>query len=124
MHDELPTDPDAIYASVTVTVNHDDKMVHTHEDGSEHELSTCTMSIENHGFPNEKFVEALLLAAQSCVAVFFREEVIKDTVPPDSAEKMSMILARKFIAEKVEQGDYPEDVAVLMIPAFMPVSDD
>lgn len=124
MHDDdRPPEEDEVFASVTITLDKSNSQTHTHSDGSEHQLYACVLAIENHGFPNEKFVEALLMAASSTIAMFFKEDVIKESVPEQFREEMATVLARKFLQNKVEEGDWPSSGVALAIPGSMPVSE-
>ena len=84
----------------------------------------AVLTIENHGIPNDKFVEALLLAATSTIAIFLKEDVIKETVPEQFRDQMATVLARKFLQDKVEGGDWPDTGVSMMIPTSMPVTED
>ena len=124
MHDDdRPPAEDSVFANVSITLDRENGQVHTHPDGSEHQLYACTLAIENHGFPNEKFVEALLLAASTTIAMFFKDDVIKETVPEEFREQMASVLARRFLQNKVAEGDWPESGVSMMIPGSMPVSE-
>jgi len=114
---DLPEDPDAIWGNVTMFV---DPMDVTGKcDNEDHNHVALTLRIENHGLPVEKFIDGLLMAATTALAGTIEENTFNEGVPDEVKTQMAKMLAQQFLANRIKNGNFPDEFHGFAIPAFV-----
>ena len=120
---DLPEDPNEVWASVTVAVDTEHGETHTHSDGSEHQMYAATMRIENHGLPSEKFVEALLMSCVTILESQMADNIFAEGVPDEVRAHMTKIMAKEYLKQKINTGEFPDSTLAFAIPTHVDFED-